>query len=82
MSHLDLLKEYEMEDQLRTGLERAALLLVLLRRKGFSIYRKGGNIVVTPGPRLTDVLRQNITKLKPHILALLLTEEARQKKNT
>jgi hypothetical protein len=50
----------------------APLLLVFeLEERGFRLTRAGDELIVRPGPRLTDVDCQRIRRWKAHILALL-----------
>lgn len=73
---LERLKEYEREERLRQDLESAKTWLALLRKEGFTLTRRGGDIHLTPSSKLTDERRQIIRELKPHLLALLLIEDA------
>jgi len=73
---LERLKEHEREERMRQDLESAKTLLAILRREGFTVTRRGGTIRIVPGSNLTDSQRQDINELKPHLLALLLVEDA------
>lgn len=73
---LERLKEYEREERMRQDLESAQTWLALLRREGFTLTRVGGDIHLAPSSKLTDERRQIIRELKPHLLALLLVEDA------
>lgn len=73
---LERLKDYEREDRMRQDLESAKVWLALLRQEGFTLTRNGGDIILKPSGRLTQARREIIRELKPHILALLLIEDA------
>jgi hypothetical protein len=72
------LKEYQREERLRQDMESAKAWLDLLRRDGFELSRVGGAIHLKPSSRLTQERREIIHELKPHLLALLLIEDARK----
>lgn len=73
---LERLKEYEREERMRQDLDSAKAWLTLLRSEGFVITRRGGDIHLKSSSRLTDERRQIIRELKPHLLALLVIEDA------
>ena len=73
---LERLKEYEREERMRQDLDSAKAWLALLRSEGFVITRRGGDIHLKSSSRLTDERRQIIRELKPHLLALLVIEDA------
>lgn len=70
------LEEYEREERMRQDLESAKTWLALWRREGFTLTRVGGDIRMAPSSKLTEERRQIIMELKPHLLALLLVEDA------
>lgn len=73
---LERLEEYEHEERMRQDLDSAKTWLSLLRRAGFTLTRRGGDIHIAPSSKLTDERKQIIRELKPHLLALLLIEGA------
>jgi len=82
---LDRLKEHEAESQVLADMQSASLWVKLLREKDISLESKDGNLILRGSRRYFDdqtfdnQVRQEITRLKPAILAILAIEVARSK---
>jgi len=70
------MRKLEEDEYLELGLSGAKKLLSMMRESGYSFSRSGGKIVVKPSSKLTDDWRSAIRLLKPHILAVLISEDA------